>query len=54
VGSPARDGRAGDKTPDTRFLTAIAAAESLRINPAATRTQLDAMKKIVESWTNLP
>ena len=44
----------GDKTPDTRFLTAIEAAESLRIKPTATRKQLDAMKKIVESWTNLP
>jgi hypothetical protein len=44
----------GDRTPDTRFLTAIEAAENLRIDPTATRPQLDAMKRIVESWTNLP
>ena len=44
----------GDRTPDTRFLTAIVAAESLRLDLAATRTQLDAMKKRVESWTSLP
>ena len=45
---------AGDKRVDTPFLTAIVAAESLRLNPTTTRTQLDAMKRIVESWTNLP
>jgi hypothetical protein len=43
-----------DRTRDTPFLAAIVAAESLRLNPATTRTQLDAMKRIVESWTNLP
>lgn len=44
----------GDKRADTPFLTAIVAAESLRLNPTTTRTQLDAMKRIVESWTSLP
>jgi hypothetical protein len=44
----------GDKTPDTPFLTAIAAAESVRLNPASTQEQLDRQKLIVESWTNLP
>ena len=44
----------GDRTADTPFLTAIETAESLRINAATTRGQLDAMKRIVESWTNLP
>jgi hypothetical protein len=44
----------GDKTADTPFLTAIVKAESLRLNPNATRSQLDAMKRIVERWTNLP
>jgi len=44
----------GDGRPDTRFLTAIEAAEDLRLDPAATRRQLDAMKKVVESWTSLP
>ena len=43
-----------DRTPDTPFLTAMEAAESLRLNPASTRAQLDAMKRIIESWTNLP
>ena len=43
-----------DRTPDTPFLTAMEAAETLRLNPATTRTQLDAMKRILESWTNLP
>lgn len=43
-----------DKRVDTQFLTAMTAAESLRISPTATRTQLDAMKRIVESWTTLP
>jgi hypothetical protein len=43
-----------DRTADTPFLTAMEAAESLRLNPTTTRAQLDAMKRIVESWTNLP
>jgi hypothetical protein len=43
-----------DRQVDTPFLTAMVAAESLRINPTTTRTQLDAMKRIVESWTTLP
>lgn len=43
-----------DKVADTRFLDAIAAAESLRLNPNATRTQLDRQKAIVASWTTLP
>lgn len=44
----------GDKTADTPFLTAIERAETLRLNPSATRPQLDAMKRIVERWTILP
>ena len=44
----------GDKTADTPFLIAIERAETLRLNPSATRPQLDAMKRIVERWTNLP
>jgi hypothetical protein len=43
-----------DRVPDTPFLTAMEAAESLRLNPATTSAQLDAMKRILESWTNLP
>ena len=43
-----------DRVADTPFLTAIAAAETLRLNPAATPTQLDRQKRIVESWTSLP
>lgn len=43
-----------DRVPDTPFLTAIAAAESVRLDPASTQEQLDRMKRIVESWTNLP
>lgn len=44
----------GDKVADTRFLDAVAAAETLRLNPAATRVQLDRQKAIIEGWTNLP
>ena len=43
-----------DKQPDTQFFTAMVAAEALRLNPATPRTQLDAMKRILESWTSLP
>jgi hypothetical protein len=43
-----------DRVVDTPFLTAIGAAESLRIDPGTTRQQLDQQKVIVESWTNLP
>ena len=43
-----------DRTPDTPFLTAMVAAETLRLDPATTRAQLDAMLRIVESWTDLP
>jgi len=43
-----------DRTPDTPFLTAMEAAESLRLDPATTRAQLEAMKRILESWTRLP
>ena len=43
-----------DRTPDTPFLTAMEAAENLRLNPATTRAQLDAMLRILESWTDLP
>jgi hypothetical protein len=44
----------GDNRVDTPFLRAVQAAESLRIDPTATRKQLDAMKKTLESWTNMP
>ena len=44
----------GDKSADTPFLTAIEKAESLRGNPNTPRSQLDAMKRTVERWTNLP
>jgi PKD domain-containing protein len=44
----------GDKRPDTPFLTAIAAAESIRLDPASTQQQLDQQKLIVEGWTKLP
>jgi hypothetical protein len=44
----------GDRAADTPFLSAIVAAEGLRTDPSATRPQLDAMKRIVEGWTNLP
>ena len=44
----------GDKRVDTPFLTAIVAAEAVRIDPATTRKKLDATKKTVESWTALP
>jgi len=30
------------------------AAENLRLSPTTTRAQLDAMLRIVESWTSLP
>ena len=43
----------GDKTADTRFLDAITAAETLRLDPNATRTELDRQKAIVLSWTTL-
>jgi hypothetical protein len=44
----------GNRRVDTPFLTAMEAAEDLRLSPTASRTQLDAMKKTVESWTKLP
>ena len=44
----------GDKTPDTRFLDAITAAERLRLDPNTTRIQLDRQKTILESWAKLP
>jgi hypothetical protein len=43
-----------DRAADTPFLAAITAAENLRLDPGATRQQLDRQKVIVESWTNLP
>jgi hypothetical protein len=43
-----------DRTPDTPFLAAMEAAENLRLSPTTTRAQLDAMLRIVESWTSLP
>ena len=44
----------GDKRSDARFLDAIAAAEKLRLDPDASRAQLDRMKTIVAGWTKLP
>ena len=44
----------GDKRVDTRFLTAMENVEALRIDPTASRKDLDATKKLVEGWTNLP
>ena len=44
----------GDKVVDTRFLDAITAAETLRLDPTATRTQLERQKAIIEGWTKLP
>jgi hypothetical protein len=44
----------GDKVADTRFLDAMRAAETLRLNPNRTRVQVDRMKALVQSWTLLP
>lgn len=44
----------GDKTLDARFLDAVMAAEAPRLNPNATRTQLERQKAIIETWTNMP
>jgi hypothetical protein len=43
-----------DKLVDTPFLTAMVQAESLRIDPNTSRKQLDARKKIIETWASLP
>ena len=43
-----------DRVADTPFLAAMSAAESVRLNPASTVQQIDRMKRIVETWTNLP
>jgi hypothetical protein len=43
-----------DRVADTPFLAAMEAAETLRLNPATTRAQLDAMKRIIQNWLNLP
>lgn len=37
-----------DDRPDTPFVQAISAAENLRLNPAATRQQLAAVKHVLE------
>lgn len=44
----------GDKRADTRFLDAITAAESLRLDANASRVLLDRQKVILETWTRLP
>lgn len=44
----------GDKTLDTPFLAAVAAAETVRLNPAATRLQLEVQKNFLERLNNLP
>jgi hypothetical protein len=41
----------GDKVPDTAFDTAILAAEAVRLNPAATGSELEAQKNVLE-WIN--
>lgn len=43
-----------DRRSDTPFLTAMVQAESLRLNPNASRKELDARKKIIETWASLP
>jgi len=43
-----------DRRVDTPFLTAMEQAESLRLDPNTNRKQLDARKKLIETWTNLP
>lgn len=42
-----------DGVADTKFLDAITAAESLRLNPTTTRQQLDRQARIIESWLAL-
>ncbi len=44
----------GDNVVDTPFVTAIRAAERLRLDPTSTRQQLDRHKVVVESWTHMP
>jgi hypothetical protein len=39
-------------TPDTQFGVAMKNAETVRLNPAATTAQLDAQRKIMESFDN--
>jgi len=38
----------GNKVPDTAFSTAVLAAETVRLNPASTRAQLEMQKNILE------
>ena len=44
----------GDKAVDATFLDAITAAETLRLDPAATQGQLEDQKRTIERWTRLP
>ncbi len=37
-----------DRVPDTPFLTAIAAAETVRLDPASTSQQIEVQKRILE------
>ena len=39
----------GDDVPDTAFSTAIQAAEDVRLDPAATRDELEAQKDALEA-----
>ena len=39
----------GDGTPDTTFANAVSTAESVRLNPAATRSELEQQKNILEA-----
>ena len=43
-----------DRRVDTTFLAAMVQAENLRLDPNATRKQLDDRKKIIETWASLP
>jgi hypothetical protein len=43
----------GDRRPDTPFLQAMAGAETLRLNPATTRAQLDQKKNMLEALNQL-
>ena len=43
-----------DRRADTTFLAAMVQAENLRLDPNATRKQLDDRKKIIETWASLP
>ena len=43
----------GDRRPDTPFLAAMAGAETLRLNPATTRAQLEQKKNMLDALNQL-